>query len=65
MLMIMLLLPQAVTSGKSQYKDTITLTGLKSGDFVMFATVNTNVFSNPSITATNVWNNFISYTSTY
>ena len=43
----------AVTSGNSQYKDTITLTGLKSGDFVMFATVNTNVFSNPSITATN------------
>ena len=43
----------AVTSGNSQYKDTITLTGLKSGDFVMFAMVSDNSFSNPSITATN------------
>ena len=42
-----------VTSGKSQYKDTITLTGLKSGDFVMFAMVSDSALSNPSITATN------------
>ena len=42
-----------VTSGTSQYKDTITLTGLNSGDFVMFTMVNSESFSNPSITATN------------
>ena len=43
----------AITSGVSQYKDTITLTGLLSGDFVMFATVNDNGTNSPSITATN------------